>query len=469
MAEPLFAAPEARPLPPRVVRAIRAEEDRAERLVGWFQLGIVSLFAILYFVSPAAEGQMLDPDHWIFSAMMPEWLRMLLVDVLRRPVPLALALYLAATLVRLVWSYRGRLPGWSLFLSIAIDVALLMGLIWSFHIQYGQPAAFYLKAPTVLYVFIFIGLRALRFDERYVLATGLAAAAGWLVLVAYAALSDPAGVPVTRNYIEYMTSPKILFGAEIDKIVTIAIVSLLLWLAIRNARRLLLRAVVESEAAGDLKRFFAPAVADRITGASERVEAGEGRLCESAALFVDLRGFTALSRRLEPNETVRLLADYQATMVPVIERHGGTIDKFLGDGILASFGCATASDTAAAEAVGAAIALVAAGRAWSASRRAAGLPEAKVGVGVAAGPILFGAVGDASRLEYTVIGETVNLAAKLEKHTKAERVDALAGGATYDLAVRQGFRWTGPAGGPVRRPAVVAGVTEPVEVVVLAG
>ena len=325
MSEPLFAAPDTRRLPPRVARAIRAEEDRGERLIGWFQLGIVSLFATLYFVSPAAEGQMLDDGHWIFSMPMPEWLRMVLIDVLRRPVPFALALYFAATVVRLVWSYRGRLPGWSLLVSIFVDISLLMGLIWSFHIQYGQPAAFYLKAPTLLYVFIFIGLRALRFDERYVLVTGIAAAAGWLLLVAFAALSDPAGVPVTRNYIEYMTSPKILFGAEIDKIVTIGVVSLLLWLAIRNARRLLVRAVVEGEAAGDLKRFFAPAIADQITGAAERVQAGEGRLCEAAALFVDLRGFTALSRRLQPNETVRLLADYQATMVPVIDMEPPTV------------------------------------------------------------------------------------------------------------------------------------------------
>jgi adenylate cyclase len=469
MSEPILATPDTRRLPARVARAIRAEEDRGERLIGWFQLGIVSLFAALYFVSPAAEGQMLDPGHWIFSTAMPEWLRMVLLDILRRPVPFALALYLAATVVRLVWSYRGRLPGWALVTSIIIDITLLMGLIWSFHIQYGQPAAFYLKAPTVLYVFIFIGLRALRFDERYVLATGCVAAAGWFFLVLYAALSDPTGVPATRNYIEYMTSPKILFGAEIDKIVTIAVVSLLLWLAIRNARRLLVRAVVEGEAAGDLKRFFAPAIADRITGATERVQAGEGRICEATALFVDLRDFTALARRLEPNDTVRLLADYQSRLAPVIEAHGGTIDKFLGDGIMASFGCATASDTHARDALHAAVAAAEAGRSWREERGAAGLPAARVGVGAAAGRVLFGAVGSGARLEYTVIGDAVNLAAKLEKHTKAEAVDALTDGCTYDLAVRQGFSWAGGAGGPDRRPARVAGVDEPVEVVILAG
>ena len=155
-------------------------------------------------------------------------------------------------------------------------------------------------------------------------------------------------------------------------------------------------------------------------------------------------------------------------MVPVIERHGGTIDKFLGDGIMARFGCADASQTFARDGVAAAIALIEAGRTWSEARRAAGLPEARIGVGVGAGRVLFGAVGDGNRLEYTVIGEPVNLAAKLEKHTKAEGVDALTDGATYDLAVRQGFRRGGPSGDPERRRARVAGVAEAVEVVVLA-
>jgi len=461
---PFFEAPRGAHLPQRVERALLAEQDRGERVIGWVQLGIVTLFAALYFVSRPAEGQMLDAGHWIFSAGVPEWLQMVVLHIVRRPVPWALAVYAGVTIVRLVWSYRGRLPPWALLASIVIDITLLMGLIWSFHIQYGQPAAFYLKAPTVLYVFIFIGLRALRFDERYVLVTGLVAAAGWVVLVVYAALSDPSGMPATRNYIEYMTSPKILFGAEIDKVVTIIVVSVLLWLAIRNARQLLQRAVVEGEAAQDLKRFFSPAIAARITGADEPVQAGEGRLCEAAALFVDLRGFTALTRSLPPSETVALLADYQARMVPEIQAHGGTIDKFLGDGIMASFGCTQASDTYARDALEAADAVIAAAHVWYGVRTAAGRTVARVGVGVASGRMLFGAVGDTSRLEYTVIGDAVNLAAKLEKHTKVEAVQGLTDGATFDLAIRQGYDGTALA----RRMAHVAGVDDAIEVVVLA-
>jgi adenylate cyclase len=150
--------------------------------------------------------------------------------------------------------------------------------------------------------------------------------------------------------------------------------------------------------------------------------------------------------------------------VPIIQRHNGAIDKFLGDGILASFGCARPSATYAADALAAVDAVMAEAASWSAARRAAGLPAVNVGAAVASGTVLFGAVGDATRLEYTVIGDAVNLAAKLEKHTKVEKVRALAAGDTYALACRQGY------GGEkeLRRARAVAGVDTPVDLVVLA-
>src|SRR6516165_4605616 len=85
------------------------------------------------------------------------------------PVPMALSGYAAFTAARLWFAHRGFLPGWLLVLSMLVDTALLLGLIWAFHFQYKQPAAFSLKVPTFVYIFAFIALRALRFDHRYCL------------------------------------------------------------------------------------------------------------------------------------------------------------------------------------------------------------------------------------------------------------------------------------------------------------
>jgi hypothetical protein len=102
-----------------------------------------------------------------------------------------------------------------LSLSVIADMALLMVLIWSFHRAYQQPPSFYLRAPTPLYVFIFIALHSLRFDARYVLLAGATAITGWSLLVLYAAAFETGGMSVTRDYVEYMTGNTILLGAEI--------------------------------------------------------------------------------------------------------------------------------------------------------------------------------------------------------------------------------------------------------------
>ena len=444
-------------LPARVAREIAVAHDHSETVIGWFQMGVVIFFALFYFFSPTPEDMTLGPG---LTSMLSPWL----IAGLSKPVPWALSLYFVATVVRLVWSTHQRLPPWSLVISIVLDMLLLMGLIWSFHIQYQQPPAFYLKAPTLLYVFIFIALRALRFEERYVLIAGVVAAAGWLSLVAFAAIYDNRLGLVTHNYVEYMSHPLILWGAEIDKIVTMLMVSLLLFMAIRNARHVMVRALAEGEAAHDLKRFFSRDVAEQITGADERIQPGQGRICEAAVMFLDLRGFTALSRMLPPDQTVAVLGDYQARMAPIIRKHGGSIDKYLGDGILASFGATRLSQTFAADALRAVDDLMAEAKHWSEQRVAQGLPAVNVGAAVASGSLLFGAVGDATRLEYTIIGDAVNLAAKLEKQTKVEKVRSLTDADTYALARQQGY----DVEKELRRARSVGGVEQPLDLAVLA-
>jgi adenylate cyclase len=431
-------------LPDRVVRAVREEQQRGEILVGWVQMVAVLTFATLYAVAPKT-----------FSADAPF-----------APVPWALGAYFCFTVLRLILAYRRRLPGWFLAISVVVDMALLMVTIWSFHLQYRQPAAFYLKAPTLLYVFIFIALRTLRFELRYVVLAGATAAAGWLFLLGYAIATDPAGSPVTRDYVLYMTSAKVLLGGEFDKIFSILIVTAVLAVGLRRSRRMLVRAVAEGTAASELKRFFAPEVARRIATADEAIKPGMADSRDAATMFIDMRGFTPLARELPPRQVMALLADYQARMVPVIRRHGGGVDKFLGDGIMASFGAAKISETYAADALRAVDELLAAAEAWRAERAAEGRGTPSLGIGVAVGPVLFGAVGTEVRLEYTVIGDAVNLAAKLEKQCKVERVRALTTADAYAVAVAQGYAAPVPHEGRAAR--AVGGVDQPLDLVVLA-
>ena len=141
-------------LPERVRETIREQQDRRAILIGWAQLAVVATFGTLYLLAPKTFS-----DDMTFA-----------------PVPWALAIYIGLTVVRLVWGSRRRLPTWSLMLSVMFDMGLLMVLIWSFHLQYRQPPSFYLKAPTLLYVFIFIALRALYFEYQFVAVAGVGSA-----------------------------------------------------------------------------------------------------------------------------------------------------------------------------------------------------------------------------------------------------------------------------------------------------
>ena len=430
-------------LPERVNDAIRDQQDASEILIGWVQLSVVSLFGTLYLVSPKTFA-----DDSAFA-----------------PVPWVLGAYFAFTVLRIYLARRGRVADWMLYLSVVIDMGLLFVLIWSFHLQYKQPPSFYLKAPTLLYVFIFIALRALRFEARFVIVAGLVAAAGWSTLAAYAIIAS-GGAMITRDYVYYMTSNSILIGAEIDKIVSILTVTAIIAVAIARARGLLVRAVAEGAAAHDLARFFSPEVAERITAAEQVVRAGEGQARDAAILNCDIRGFTRFAVTVAPRELMATLADYQARLVPVIQSHGGTIDKFMGDGIMATFGASVTTETYAADALRAVDDVMAAADEWGAERAAAGKAALKVGAAVASGRITFGAVGDETRLEYTVIGEAVNLAAKLEKHNKAEGVRAMTTVAAFELAVAQGYR---PPTAPARLAArTIEGLEATVDVMVLA-
>ena len=431
-------------VPDRVRMAIAEQQDAAERLIAWIQFAIIITFGVLYAISPKTS----DIDPWM------------------TPVGMSLGAYFIFSILRVWLAYRIRLPAWFLSLSVAADLALLMMLIWSFHIQYEQPASFYLKAPTLLYVFIFIALRALRFEARYVLLAGLCAAAGWLVLVLYVITIDPQDNMITRDYVAYMTSNTILLGAEFDKIISILMVTGILAVALARARKLLERSVIEATAAADLARFFSPEIASKITLSDQQIRPGQGEAREAAILNVDIRGFTAMANDMDPSDLIQLLHEYESRMVPIIQDHGGNIDKFLGDGILATFGAVLSSDSYAADAMRAVDALLDAADDWNRDRAAAGRPPISIGMAVVTGRIVFGAVGDDTRLEYTVIGDPVNLCAKLEKHNRTAQSRALTTYEAFDLATAQDY--APPATRERFQKVPVEGVPSGVDLVVIA-
>ena len=182
--------------------------------------------------------------------------------------------------------------------------------------------------------------------------------------------------------------------------------------------------------------------------------------------MLDIRGFTRLSQTLAARDTVQLLTAFHSAIVPIIARHHGVIDKFLGDGVMITFGAVTASPSAAADCLRALDEILVAAAAWSASTAEFAGQTLHVNAATVAGPVVFAALGNGDRLELTVIGDAVNFAAKLEKHNKALGCRALTTAATWELAVAQGY--LAPVGQQHMTAAMVPGVTAATDLVVVA-
>lgn len=157
-----------------------------------------------------------------------------------------------------------------------------------------------------------------------------------------------------------------------------------------------------------------------------------------AILMADIRNFTALSERNAPEQLIALLNDYFSGMVAAIQAHGGMVDKFIGDAIMAVFGLAEGRDHYPEDALTAALAMRTRLAAFNRRRAIAGLPTVENGIGIHLGEVVAGYIGSADRLEYTVIGHSVNLAARIEGQTKPPNPPILFSAA---LAERVGDRY----------------------------
>lgn len=427
--------------PPALQAAIAEQQDQSEKLISWIQLAIIVTFATLYVLSRRSA-----PNLSIVT-------------------PAFIATYFVLTVIRVFMTSRIRLTFWLIVGSILFDMGLLFGLVWSFHIQYQQPPAFYLKAPTLLYVFIFIALRALRFEVLYIVLAGLAAAASWLFMIGYVRWLDPRDEIVTHDFARYMTSNTILLGAEFDKIISILMVTAILALAVYRARQMLLRAIVETKAKENLARFFDPSVARRIGRGADAITAASGETREVSILMIDIRDFTRIAAQIPADDVIAILTEYRRRMLPVIEEYGGSVDKFLGDGIMATFGAVDVQPDSASRACRALEESIKLADAQLSGTLGSSRPPLKVCGAVSCGRVVCGVVGDESRLEYTVIGNAVNLVAKLEKQNKALDTRGLITATAYQAAKKSGYS-------PTRDLRMVHGITvegvdSPVDVIAL--
>ena len=179
----------------------------------------------------------------------------------------------------------------------------------------------------------------------------------------------------------------------------------------------------EKRLQGAMRRFLTQEVVDQVMGREDGLLFGTA--CTASVLFADVRNFTGLAEHLSARETVETLNELFGELFDAVAAHDGVLDKFLGDGVMAVYGAPLSRGPDAVNAVSSALAMINALVAINSRRRGRGAPELQLGLGVTTGEVVAGTIGSPKRMDYTVIGDSVNLASRLQELTRDYGIDLL--------------------------------------------
>ena len=205
-------------------------------------------------------------------------------------------------------------------------------------------------------------------------------------------------------------------GVRLQEVVVFLIVAALLAVIVTRARSLVWRQAAAERERANLARYFAPTIVDRL--AQTEAPLSQVREQAVAVLFGDIVGFTQWAEPRRPTEVIGLLRQVHARLEQAVFEHGGTLDKFVGDGVMATFGTPEPGPRDAANGLACVHAILADFERWNATRAAAGESEVRIALGLHYGAVVVGDIGTERRLELAVLGDTVNVASRLERLTR---------------------------------------------------
>jgi len=287
------------------------------------------------------------------------------------------------------------------------------------------PIGIQFRFGTFIYFFVFLATATLAYSWRTVVAMGFWTSAVWAIGVGWAWLQPEnhteltdrvrAAVGTDTRMFDIINPASIGIPERFQEIIVFVIVATTLALAVRRSNALLIsHAGIERERA-NLARYFSPNVVEQLSGNDEPLK--QVRTQNVAVLFADIVDFTAYADGRSPMEVIGTLRHFHERMEREVFQHSGTLDKYLGDGLMATFGTPSASDADAGNALRCAQGMIASIGALNLDRKNRGEPPIRLSVGLHYGPVLLGDIG-LNRLEFAVIGTTVNAASRLEALTR---------------------------------------------------
>jgi adenylate cyclase len=354
-----------------------------------------------------------------------------------------LAVFILLSYAQVWLDDTGRFQWWHAYALAAVEFALL-----AFTLLYpnpfepaGMPPQLGLRFGNFVYFYVMLARLAFTYQPRLVLWGGAMGALAWTAGTAWlASLPDTVLVPVEGDTVEQavegFTQPTFVdLDAWLRDISVFMIIAALLALVVARSRRLVVRQANLERERANLARYFPPATVDRL--ARQDAALVQVREEHAAVLFADLVGFTRWSERHGPTEVIALLREVHARLAEAVFRHEGTLDKFIGDGMMATFGTPEPGHRDASNALACTVALVGEFEAWNERRVRRGEEPVRLSVGVHYGPVVIGDIGTDRRLELAVLGDSVNVASRLESLTRELGCHAVVSEALVEAAERE--------------------------------
>jgi adenylate cyclase len=310
---------------------------------------------------------------------------------------------------------------------VVLDVVLITATVLNFPsggVSINWPMQTRLRNQSFLFMLLLLGEAALTYSSRRVLWTGACIVLIWSIafLLLYGlpeskGVADIALQDTDNDLLTIFLSPTyVSLPQQVTQILATSFLTALLAIAVYRSRMHLLAQVQAQALRANLARYVSPHVADAL---SRRPAAEFGASTRNVAvLFADIVGFPRLNERLSPERTFALLRRFQEKSTAVVFRHHGTLDKYLGDGFMATFGGLQDEPEAASRALACGFDLLAEIKRWNVKRSARGVDRISIAIGVHFGPVVVGNVGAEQRIEFTVVGDVVNVASRLEEATR---------------------------------------------------
>ena len=353
------------------------------------------------------------------------------------------AFFLVTGLTQL-WLYARRVPAKAPYIFMLVDALALATVLLMpnpFDTM-GVPRALPLRYAGATYLFLLLMQAAFSFRPRLLLWTGLCGAGGWTlgflwIVTRPETVTDPPSASGRAEMLATYFDPNYASVLKYEnEMIAFLLVAAGLALLVRRSRTLVAERAEAERARGNLSRYFSPKVVDTLAERDEPL--GQVRRQAVGVLFADLVGFTTMAESMPPEQVMGMLRGFHGRMEDEVFRHGGCLEKFIGDALLATFGVPTPGERDATDTLACARGMIAALAAWNAERAHAGEPGLRMGVGVHYGQAVLGDIGSARSMAFATVGDTINVASRLQSLTRDLDAVLVASGEFLAALQREG-------------------------------